>query len=223
MARVCAHGIAGESLCHAGRDFCGRNREFDDMRCTLLILLFCAGAWAQSARQEIGLTLGRIGGAEHAQVNLGTGTALQANYGLRLGGGERVALFGEVHFLANPQRVVTSANRAATRDVATLYVTPGVRVKFFPSGRVQPFAAVGGGYALYEHSLLNQGGTPNAAPRTASTGALMFGGGVDVALVRWLGLRVEVRDFVTGTPRYSVAVDGRQHNVVTSGGLVLRF
>lgn len=175
-------------------------------------------------RQELGLTLGRVAATDRGAVRVGAGTAFQANYGHRLWGGEKAALFGEVHFLASPQAVVTSGDGRATRDVASLYVTPGVRLKLFPSGRMQPFVAVGGGYALYEHSLLNVGGRPNAAPRTASGGAFVYGGGVDVPLWRWLGVRGEVRDFVTANPVYNVAVNGgRQHNVVAGGGLVVRF
>lgn len=174
-------------------------------------------------RQELGLTLGRLAGADRNAISLGSGTALQANYGYGLWRNDKAALFGEVHFLANPQRVVTSTAARATRDVASLYVTPGVRLKLFPTARVQPFAAVGGGYALYEHSTLDIGGRPNAAPRTAAGAALVYGGGVDVPVWRWVGARFEVRDFVTARPVYNLAVGGRQQNVVTSGGLVLRF
>ena len=175
-------------------------------------------------QQEIGLTLGRLAGTERDLVKLKGGTALQANYGYRLMGRKRFALFGEVHLLASPQRVTDTVAAQATRDVASLYVTPGVRLKFFPEGRVQPYVTAGGGYALYEHSVLNVGGRPNQAPRTKGGGALAFGGGVDVPLWRWLGARFEARDFVTGNPDYSLPVRGkRQHNLVAGGGFVLRF
>jgi len=194
----------------------------------LIVILLGVPALAQP-RQEVGLTLGRLAGAERTPASAGpglrldAGTALQANYGVRLTGGPRFAVFAEVHLLANPQRVVTSPAASATRDVASLYVTPGLRLKFWPRRRWQPYAAVGGGYALHEHSELNVGGAANAAQRTAATGALVYGGGLDVTVWRWLGFRGEVRDFVTGNPRYNVAVRGRQHNVVVGGGLALRF
>lgn len=174
-------------------------------------------------RHELGLTLGRVNGVSRSAVQVDGGSALQANYGLRLAAGARAALFGELHFLANPQRVVTSTNRAATRDVASLYVTPGVRLQLNPAGRLQPYGAIGGGWAVHEHSTLDIGGAPNAAPRTATTGAFTYGGGLDASLSRWLAARFEVRDFLTGSPRYNVAVNGRQHNLVIGGGLVLRF
>jgi opacity protein-like surface antigen len=210
-------------LCQRGTK-CGCPPNSNGMKivCLFAAMLTAASLGAQS-RHEVGLTLGRISGPDRGVVSLGGGTALQANYGVRLAGGEKAALLGEVHFLANPQRVIASANRAATRDVASLYVTPGVRVKFLPTQRVSPWLAVGGGYALHEHSVLNIGGSANAAPRTASTGAFQFGGGVDAGLTRWLAVRFEVRDFVTGSPKYNAGVSGSQHNVVTGGGVVLRF
>ena len=86
---------------------------------------------------------------------------------------------------------------------------------------MSPYIAAGGGYALYENSTTRLDGRPNEAPRTNSTGAFQFGGGVDVRLWRWLGLRFEARDFITGRPAYNVAVPGRQHNIVIGGGFVI--
>ncbi len=150
---------------------------------------------------------------------------MQANYGYRfIGGSDKAALYGEVNLLATPQQRIASADPAATRDVATLFVTPGVRVKFVPTRAVSPYVAVGAGWALFEQSLLTIGGRPNPAPREANRGVVTFGGGVDVKLWRWLGLRGEVRDFYSGSPAYNVAsIRGGQHNVVVGGGFVLRF
>jgi len=156
-------------------------------------------------------------------VRLGGGTAMQANYGHRLIAG-RAAVYGEVHFLANPQRIVGSGNPASTRDVATIYVTPGIRVKFAPARPVSAYVAVGGGWAVYEQSLLRIDGAPNQAPRDIHRGAFDFGGGVDTKLWRWLGLRAEIRDFYTGSPAYNLPnLGGGQHNVVAGGGFVLKW
>ena len=175
-------------------------------------------------RHEIGLTLGRQFGVSRGGLDLQSGQALQANYGYRFTGGEKAALYGEVHFLATPQQQVSSVNTAATRDVATTFLTPGVRVKFVPTRAVSPYLAAGAGWALFEHSKLTMGGSPNPAPRTASHGVINFGGGVDVKLWRWLGLRGEIRDFYAGSPAYNVAsLRGGQHNIVMGGGFVLRF
>src|SRR5262249_37319202 len=86
------------------------------------------------------------------------------------------------------------------------------------------YLAVGGGYAVYEQSVLQIDGRPNPAPRDIHRGAFDFGAGVDTSLWRWIGLRGEVRDFYTGSPAYNLPnLGGGQHNVVAGGGFVLRW
>ena len=198
------------------------------MRKQLLLILFLVSQTALAQKQEIGLTLGGLfpqdRGAVSNAVRLGGGTALQANYGYRFFGGHAAALYGEVHFLANPQRGITSANGAASRDVATIYVTPGIRVKFATGTALSPYVAVGGGYAAYQQSLLTIGGAHNSASRDLNRGAFAFGGGVDTKLWRWISLRGEIRDFYSGTPAYNLSgLGGGQHNVVAGGGFVLMW
>jgi len=180
-----------------------------------VLLLGCGPAFAE--QHEIGLTLGGLfpqdRGTIPNTVRLGGGTALQANYGHRLISGP-VALYGEVHFLANPQRLVGSGNPVSTRDIATIYVTPGIRLKFAPTRSFSPYLAVGGGYAVYEQSALQIDGRPNPAPRDIHRGAFDFGAGVDRSLWRWIGLRGEVRDFYTGGPAYNLPnLGGGQHKL----------
>ena len=199
------------------------------MRKTLLTsLLWMVPASALAEKHELGLTLGGFfahdRGTAPNTVRLSGGTALQANYGYRFGGSDVAALYGEVHFLANGQRVVGSGQAAATRDVATAYVTPGVRVKFVPNAPVAPYFALGGGYALYEQSLVRIDGRPNEAPRFQHRGAFDFGGGVDVRFWRWLGLRGEIRDFYSGSPAFNLGgLGGGQHNVVAGGGFAIKW
>jgi opacity protein-like surface antigen len=157
-------------------------------------------------------------------LRLGAGTALQANYGHRIWQGDTAAVYAEVHFLGNPQRLVTAPNQTLTRDVATIFLTPGVRVKFRPLDAVSPYVVGGGGYAVFEQSLTRLDGQPNGAPRTIGRGAFMFGGGVDVKLWRFIALRVEARDFYSGSPAYNTSsLAGGQHNVTIGGGVVLRL
>lgn len=190
------------------------------LRFAAAILFASAPALAQ--KHELGLTLGRLAGQTRGPVESKSGTGLQANYGVRVTGDSRAALFAEVHFLASQQRKVTGPP-PATRDYASLYVTPGIRVKLSPEGRVQPWGAIGAGYALYEHSTLTIGGAANPAPRHSSHGAFYYGVGLDVPVKGWLALRGEARDFYTPSPAYNVGNRGRQHNVVIGGGFVLRF
>ncbi len=197
------------------------------------ILLGLIGALAligqeMPPKHELGLTLGRLEkgsrGAAPTNLELRSGTALQANYGYRLMGGEKASLYGEVHMLASPLRDVSSTNLTLTRDVASLFVTPGLRLKFAPLARVAPYVAIGGGYALYEQSTSRIDGQPNSAPRSIHRGAISVGGGVDVRFWRFISFRAEIRDFYTGSPAFnSAAITGGQHNVVAGGGFVLRF
>ena len=193
-----------------------------------LSTLGVASAEEAPPRNEVGLTLGGLfsneknGGA--TRLVLGSGVAFQANYGYRIFGNDKAALYGEVHLLANPLRDVGSSTQTLTRDVATLFVTPGIRVKFFPTRRIAPYFAVGGGWADYEQSTTTLAGNRNPAPRTVNRGAFDYGGGVDFKFLRFVGLRGEIRDFYTGSPAYNApAMSGGQHNVVAGGGLVLKF
>src|SRR5439155_1679027 len=73
--------------------------------------------------------------------------------------------------------------------------------------------------------LLSQdrGSTPNAL-RYIHRGAFDFGAGLDTKLRRWIGARGEIRDFYTGSPAYNLpGITGGQHNVVASGGFVLKW
>lgn len=183
---------------------------------------------ARAQQHEIGLTLGNIvsqdrTATEGTKLSLSSATALQANYAYRLGGARLASVSIGVHFLANGSRSISSANETLPRSVATLYVTPDVIVKFLHGGRVQPWGTIGGGYAQYESSKELLDGSANGGKIRIHRGALVYGGGIDVAIWSGLALRGEVRDFYTGSPSLNVPLPGGQHNVVAGGGFVLRF
>jgi hypothetical protein len=136
-----------------------------------------------------------------------------------------VALYGEINFVASPTaREITTSVSTATHDFASLYITPGIRVKFRPASKISPYAEVGGGYADYEQSLTQLDGRPNPAPRQLARGVFDFGAGVDVHVWRFVALRGEARDFYTGSPNYNItSISGGQHNIVATGAFVLRW
>jgi len=118
---------------------------------------------------------------------------------------------------------LTAATATVPKSYASLYVTPGLRLKFLPGARLSPWVAVGGGYALYEQSAQLSNGQ-NTTNKFLNRGVFDFGGGVVYKLFRFFGLRGEVRDFLSGNPNLNVALSaGTQHNVVASGGISLRF
>jgi hypothetical protein len=157
-------------------------------------------------------------------LDAGSGVALQVNYGRQLLRADMVAIFGEFNFLASPLREVSSSVTSATRDFASLYLTPGIRVKLFPRSKFSLYAVAGGGYGDYEQSRMRIDGRPNPAPREISRGVVDFGTGVDVRVWRFIAFRGEARDFFTGSPNYNLStISGGQRNVVATGAVVLRW
>ena len=175
---------------------------------------------------ELAFQLGGIASltrTDSPRLSLGAGLALETNYARRVAEFRNYAIYGEVHFLASPLRNVTSDVAAATRDVASLYVTPGVRLKFAPLAAISPYLAVGGGLAWYEQSTAELSGQANTAPRELLRGAVDFGAGADFRVRRWLALRAEIRDFYTGAPAYNIASSGGQHNIVAGAAFTIRW
>ena len=179
---------------------------------------------------EITLSLGgnpsqsrNFQGPAVGSTQISSDVSLGANYGHRLLGAQVAALYGEIEFVALPNRSLAATTATVPQNYASLYVAPGVRLKILPSSRLSPWVAAGGGYALYEQSakLSNGQSTTN---KFLSRGVFDFGGGLDYRLYRLIGLRGEVRDFLSGNPNLNVALSSStQHNVVASGGIIVRF
>jgi hypothetical protein len=170
--------------------------------------------WGQergAPKNEIGVRAWRLAvviPTRRAEPERRTGHELQVNDGRRFLDGNKLALYGEINFLANPLHQVSSSVTSAIQNFASLYVTPGQRQKAFPKSTISPYLAIGGGYAA------NQ----NPASRELARGVFDLGGGGDVRVWRWVALRSEARDFYSGSPDYNVAsLSGRQHNVFAGG------
>ena len=200
------------------------------IRLALLLSSFAAACFAQedsAHKNELAFGLGGIPAMSRSDtpsLDAGPSVAFQVNYGRRFLSGHKVALYGELNFLASPLRDVSSSVSTATRDFASLYLTPGIRLKFSPASRISPYALVGGGYADYEQSTTRIDGRPNPVSRQLARGVFDFGAGIDVRLWRFIALRGEARDFYGGAPAYNVAaISGGQHNVVATGGFVMQW
>lgn len=190
----------------------------------MAVSLWSTPALAQQ-RYDVGLLLGSTKASdEGTTLQFDRGTTYQATFAWRVWQGERAALSIEVPFIASPAFTVTTPGPLLPKEYASLYLTPGVRVTLWPASPVSIFGAVGGGYARYSESKLRANESPNPGQRDTDTGALQFGGGVDVRGFGWLGFRGEVRDVLTGARNFSIPTPaGRVHNVVASGGLAVRF
>jgi hypothetical protein len=195
----------------------------------LLLVNAIIPAPAHGQKQELTFSLGGIpgqirnfqGSAGTAQISADRSFGI--NYGHRLLDAKIAALYGEIEFAALPNRNVTAATATVPQSYASLYLTPGLRLKFFPSLRLSPWVAIGGGYALYQQSEKFSDGQ-NDTNKFLNRGVFDYGGGLDFRLFRFIGLRGEVRDFLSGNPSLNVALNsGTQHNIVASGGVILRY
>lgn len=190
-----------------------------------MVGVLCAVPASAQTRVDVGLLLGStVTSDEGAALQFARATTYQATLGWRLWNNAFVGVGLEVPFLASNAIDVTTLGRTLPKEYASLYLTPGVRVTVFPDRVVSVFGAVGAGYARYSESKLRVDDSPNPGQRDTNTDAFQFGGGVDVRALRRLGFRAEVRDLFTGARLFSISTPGKRvHNVVASGGLVLRF
>jgi len=191
----------------------------------LLSLVLSAGRARGDDRIDVGLLLGSTRATdEGTALRFDRALTYQATFAWRIWRTDHAALSFEVPFLASPAFSVATLGNSLPKEYASLYLTPGARVTWPVRGAVSAFAAGGAGYARYSESRLRRDGGPNPNQEDTNTGALQFGGGLDVRGWSRLGFRGEIRDVYTGARRFSFPTPGEPvHNVVVSGGLVLRF
>src|SRR5258708_39344363 len=202
------------------------------MRSLLVVFAFVTSlgisGLAQS-KNEVGLLLGgSIVPTAPATLNIKSGLAYQATFAHRLTTHRGIGFGFEVPFVALPSQDVQSSSLFSPRNYASIFITPGVRTTFLPNSAVSPWASIGGGYARFAESTTLINGAANPFKHGTNRGALQYGGGADFKTpfkMRFpLVLRGEIRDFYTGQPRLNVLrSDNGQHNVIVSGGIVLRF
>lgn len=198
----------------------------------MLILWMCSLSCAQEQKNELGLLLGaefipRVTTTSNQNLSFGRSIAFSAAYARRLFSGH-TALFLEIPVAAAPSHKLDSTQQNAITNLATLFVTPSLRVRFAGQVPVSPWLSCGFGYGLYEGSRIFKDAVANRqVHRNVATA--QFGGGIDVRaplkLPFPLSLRGEVRDYYTlETPNFGLPVPrSGQHNLVLAGGVVVRF
>ena len=213
---------------------------------TIVVFLFAfvtsipharAQANTEVKKNEVGLVIGATVtpsqtlasgiSASPRTLTFNSSLALGAEFDHRLNTSERLGVLAGVDFVASPLDVKLNQPPAnVIPQYAYVFLTPHIRVKFHPSGPISPWLSFGGGYARYRESA------PSAAVGFkvgTNTGTLEFGGGIDTGTVHriWkipVGFRLEVRDFYAGQPTYNMPISGSmQHNVVFTGGLLIKF
>jgi hypothetical protein len=190
----------------------------------VMTLMGSVRATAQT-RFDVGLLLGSTKASDEGTVlQFDRATTYQAAFAWTVWERGLVAIAVEVPFIASPAFDVATAGKSLPKEYASLYLTPGLRVTLGGQGPVSVFGAAGAGYTRYSESKLREDGSANPAQQDTNTDAVQFGGGLNVRGIRWLGFRAEVRDLYTGARNFSLATPhARVHNVIASGGLVLRF
>jgi hypothetical protein len=191
----------------------------------LATCLSSRAARADEKRYDAGLLLGSTRATDVGNVlTFDRATTYQATFAWDVWRGPLAKVAIEVPFIASPAFTVATPNPSLPLEYGSLYLTPAARVVFWHRAPVSVFGSLGGGYARYSESKLREDKTPNPAQLDTNTGAVEFGGGVDVRGFGWLGFRGEVRDIYTGPRRFSIPTPAPNvHNVVASGGLVIRF
>ena len=187
------------------------------------ILLICTVpvcALAQANELAIG------GGAQvsfNTTSNVGVGAAIQGSYARRVVHVPFLSLYAELPLTAGFRISSRLPQQVATADYNSLFITPGVKLKFAPISPVSPYVVVGGGWARY-HQLA----TSTTPSSTHTTGVFDYGFGLDFKVAPYLGLKTEVRDYFTGPLQFNTGLatlvnSDRQHNVVGIFGLAFRF
>jgi hypothetical protein len=189
-----------------------------------LLMSWAASAGAQT-RFDVGLLLGSTRATDEGTVlSFDRGTTYQATFAWDVWRGSSIKWSIEVPFIASPAFTVLTPGGSLPLEYASLYLTPAARVTVFSKSPMSVFGSIGGGYARYSESKLHADRSPNPDQRDTDTGAFEFGGGVDVRGFGWLGFRGEVRDIYTGARNFSIPTPApKVHNVVASGGLIVRF
>ncbi len=165
-------------------------------------------------------------------LSVGHALALQGNFAHRIASVPLVSLYFEVPVIGGfnigtGASVVLDPN--AISKYSSLFITPGLKLKFAPSFPVSPYLVAGGGLARFKGTATTVGGTTNTN-QTVNKGAFDIGGGLDWKAAPFLSIRTEVRDVYSGLPSLTSSPLGvlgitsaRQHNLLPALGLVLRF
>jgi len=204
-------------------------------RFSILIALLCASTFAMAQKADASFVVGGsfvsdtngtfllpVIGSTPATIKTDHHIFLEGALGVRLLNAHLVSLHAELPVAGIPSTPLTVAGVSTALDhLGTLFITPGLRLKFAPIAPISPWVSIGGGWAHY--SLKTAGLTQNK-------GAIQYGGGLDFKTgLPLLGFRAEVRDFVTGDPDFgfgsifTTSSGLHHHNILAGGGIVLRF
>ncbi|MGB9457870.1 MAG: hypothetical protein WCB12_17610 [Bryobacteraceae bacterium] len=189
---------------------------------SLVVALASSAAWAQGLQN---LDIAILGGTawntaawNRSLVVGGTNVTLQCPRGVTLetDDGYQVARVSAASLMADlsllfpsPGGLNANVPVSAGGVGGAWAVTLGLRLMVPLSSRLSFYAVSGGGAGSFQSLVVTGGANPSVSTYTTHHGVFVFGGGADVRLSRFLSLRVEARDLVTGKELEGAA--GRHH------------
>ncbi len=190
-------------------------------------------ASAQDEKNEVTGMIGRIFISDQGILNepppdnlvhSGKGLTFEVNYTRHLFATPIFGISGEVPAVFNLDEKLGSGYDVVPSSYKQIFVTPAVRLNFFPETAVTPWVSLGGGFGHFSENknLVYY----NANPGGSTTSGVLEGGlGLDVKVWRRFSIRGQVRDFWSGTPDFPLANTGksRQNNYFVGGGVVWHF
>lgn len=179
----------------------------------VLVCVLCGAAFAQ--KNELAITAG--GYFPIGIDGVGSGGALEGSFAHRIFNPEIAAVYVEV-----PVAVafnVSQVSALGQGKYSSLFVAPGLKLKVVPGFFFSPWLSLGAGLARYNSTQFTTG-----TQSVSNHAVLQIGGGLDVKVFPFVSLRGEVRDFYSGLPTFVFSPGtARQHNLLTTAGVVFRF
>lgn len=158
-------------------------------------------------------------------IHSGNGLTFEALYGRHLWGRDSfLSVTFEVPFVINPDEDLNYGQNVIPESYLSYFVTPAVRLNVFANTGISPWISFGGGFGHFSESSNLVFGGPNPGARGTTTGVYQLGAGLDVRVHGPWTVRLDVRDFNSGTPQLNVNLGkDRQHNIFVGGGIAYRF
>jgi hypothetical protein len=144
-----------------------------------------------------------------------TGYSSTTGYGYQVMRKAAVSLWVEFAPMVNSSPAAQTATIHGSVTQSGLMFVPGVRLMAPVQSRISVFGAMGGGVGWFENATLTSDNPPDLKTHSVIHGVFSFGGGVDFRLSRFISVRVDVRDFVTG--RELGGISGRNHPMPMMG------
>ncbi|MGZ4789227.1 MAG: hypothetical protein ACXVZX_11975 [Terriglobales bacterium] len=171
---------------------------------------------ASAQSNELALTVGGYFPV-NSPVGASNAFAVGGNFAHRIASVPLVSAYLEVPVFATFNSTASISESLSGRPkYSTLFVTPGLKVKIAPEFPISPYLVAGGGVVHFSKSNV-------VTDDSTYSGTFDVGGGLDFKIAPFFSARGEVRDFYSGSPNLVTGFNDREHQLITTLGLVFRF